>query len=284
MNTNLISIAAWALGVIGISGITATLRHSRRLSRQYRFLRLQPSDDQIDIVLPTSDRVEGGVGIRYRRSTTSVGNLKGATEIAQVVGNVVRRRPVAVAVSEELESPLSGDLVLIGLPAKNAASRVVIEHLKRQHPEIGFALHEADGCRISLAGFSAEYDAACQDGSDIPTRDFALILLWVNPTGVRKRRLLLCAGFTGYGTAAAAKYILADVIDSRYRQLRKEAKGRLPRLYVSREWPCFAMIIEAILVSDQVVDIRERAFVALPDPGCPPWPERSNSTLISDAG
>jgi len=277
MDTNPISIAAWALGVIGVSGITATVRHSRRLSRQYRFLRLSHTPDPIDIVLPTSDRVKGGLGISYVRSTTSVGNLKAATEIAQVVGNVQRRRPVSVAVSEELESTLSGDVVLIGFPGKNAASRVALEYLSRQHPEIGFALTESDetGCTIALAGFSTDYDVVCQAGTEIPTRDLAFVLLWVNPTTVKKRRLVLCGGFTGYGTAAAAKYLLDDIIDTRYRQLRRDARGILPPLYWGRRWPCFAMIVEARLVSDQVVDVRERAFVPLPDPGRPPWRDRA---------
>jgi len=68
--------------------------------------------------------------------------------------------------------------------------------------------------------------------------------------------------------------VVSDIIDTRYRQLRKRAKGALPSLYAPRKWPCFAMIIETSLINDQVVNIRERAFVALPDPGCPPWPRR----------
>jgi hypothetical protein len=276
MSTNPVSIIAWLLGVIGAGGIGTTIRHSRRLSRQYRFLRLHRSAEHLDIVLPTSDRVTGGLGISYVRSTTAVGNLKGATEIARVVGQVVRRRPISVAVSEELESPLSGDLVLIGFPGKNAASRVALNYLKQEHPEIGFELTESpeEGCKIALAGFSADYAATCQTASDIPANDLALILLWVNPTAPRKRRLLLCAGFTSYGTAAAAKYAVTDIIDTRYRRLRQRSKGALPSLYSVRQWPCFAMIIETSLINDQVVNIRERALVPLPDPGCPPWPRR----------
>jgi hypothetical protein len=210
------------------------------------------------------------------RATTAIGNLRGATEIAKVVGRVARRSPVSVAVSEELESPLSDDLVLIGFPGKNAASGVVVNYLKRQHPEIGFQLTESDteGCKISLAGFSADFTLTCQNDSELPSRDLALIILWVNPTALQKRRLILCAGFTSYGTAAAARYVVNDIVVSRYRHLRKESKGALPSLYSPRRWPCFAMIIETSLINDQVVNVRERAFVPLPDPGRPPWPPR----------
>lgn len=280
MNVSPLGIVAWALGVVGLSGITTTLRYSRRLSRQFRFLRLDRSANSVDIVLPTSDRVEGGLGIRYVRSTTSVGNLRGATEIAQVAGRVLRKRPVTVAVSGEIESPLSNDLVLIGLPGKNGASRIVIDHLKWMHPEIGLSLleSETDGCCISLDGFTANYDVECQPGTEIPINDFALIVVWVNPLTPRKRRLLLCAGFTSYSTAAACKYLVTDIIETRYKRLRKASSGRLPPLYLSRKWPCFAMLIETTLVNDQVVNVQERAFAVLPDPGAPPW-SRGDQTL-----
>lgn len=276
MSTDVVNLLAWAAGVVGVSGITATIRHSRRFSRQYRFLRLDRSASCIDIVLPTSDRLMGGVGIEYLRSTTAVGNLKGATEIAETVGHVLRRRPVSVAVSGEIESRLKGDLVLLGLPAKNRASQIALDHLRRMHPTIGFDLTEEGGCSICLGGFSAHYELTCQDGTPVPSSDFALILVWVNPTSVRKHRLLLCGGFTHFGTAAAARYLMTDVIETRYRRLRQQFKDDLPALYGNRRWPCFAMVIETTLVNDQVVDIQEVAFVPLPDPGTPPFsaPER----------
>jgi hypothetical protein len=268
-----IGIAASVIGVIGISGLTAAFRFSRSWGRQFRFLRLHRTDP-LDIVLPTSERKVGGLGIRYVRSVTAVGNMRGATEVAQTVGRISRVRRISVSVSEELESSLSGDLVVLGLPGKNASSRLAIGRLCAKHPEIGLAIRESadQGCNVSLGGHSEDYEVKLQTGSNkIPDRDVALIIAWVNPFSLRKRRLLLCAGFTAYGTAAAAKYLVHDLLPHRYATLRASSHGILPSLLAPRTWPCFAMLIEARLINDQVVSIDELAFAALPDPGKPPW-------------
>jgi hypothetical protein len=227
--------------------------------------------------------------------------MRGAVEIAQMVGHVSRRRVLSVAVSEDIESDLSGDLVLIGLPGKNAASKRVLERLKSRHPDINFTISESDqsgghikrvlerlksrypdinftisesdesGVHIGLGGFREDFKLTFQASSDIPDRDLAVIVLWINPFARgKKRRLLLCAGITAYGTAAAAAYIVNDLVDYRYRQLRKAQKGALPSLFALRRWACFAMVVEVLLQNDQAINLIERSFVALPDPGRPP--------------
>jgi hypothetical protein len=252
--------------------------------------------------LPTSERGPGGLGVKYIRPTTAVGNMRGAVEIAQMVGHVSRRRVLSVAVSEDIESDLSGDLVLIGLPGKNAASKRVLEHLKSRHPDINFTISELghpcgrikrvlkrlrpdnsngdvaipesheSGVRISLGGFCEDFKLTFQGSSEIPDRDLAVIVLWINPFARgKKRRFLLCAGVTAYGTAAAAAYVVNDLVDYRYRQLRKARKHALPSLFSPRRWACFAMIVEVLLQNDQAINLIERSFVALPDPGRPPW-------------
>jgi hypothetical protein len=212
--------------------------------------------------------------VKYIRPTTAVGNMRGAVEVAQMVGNVSRRRSLSVAVSEDIESDLSGDLVLIGLPGKNTASRTVLALLKDRHPDIGFTISESDesGVHIGLGGFYEDFGLAFQDATDIPERDLAVIVLWINPFARgKKRRLLLCAGITAYGTAAAAAYVVNDLVDYRYRQLRKARPRELPSLLSFRRWACFAMIVEVLLQNNQAVNLIERGFVALSDPGSPPW-------------
>jgi hypothetical protein len=258
------------LGIVGLSGILAAVRTSRRLSRHHRFFRFRGTE-QVDMILTTSARVPGGFGITYLRAVTAVGNLKGATEIARAVGYGARRRPILVSASAELESPLDGDLVLIGLPGKNAVSHIVVSALAMRYPEVNLRIEESeeDGCRMTLGEFSEEYSVCTQAESHLPTRDLALIVLWVNPLAVRKRRLIWCAGFTAYGTAAAASYLVDDIVNDRLKRLRREHRA-LPSLW-SRRWPCFVMVIEARLVNDQVVHVQERAFAVLEDPGCPPF-------------
>jgi hypothetical protein len=280
-----LQVVLGVLGLVGFSGFLGMVRFLREFGRLSRALRLQ-SSESLDIVLPTSERTEGGLGIRYFRSTTTVGNLKAATKLSQTIGQVSRKRPIIVSVSEELESPLSGDLVVIGLPGKNTASRIVVDHLHRQAPELGLRIEESDetGCVITVGTTTERFELQLQPGSQVPARDLALIVLWVNPMTTVKRRLILCAGFTGYGTAAAARYLVNDVIPRRYERLR-EVHPELPNLW-SRTWPCFAMLIEMIIVNDQSVEIREKAFVPLADPGRPPFgapsdDEESTAELIT---
>ncbi len=296
-----LSIILTVIGFVGLSGVAGALGASRRLTRQNRLLRFGRGD-LLEVVLPTSERGPGGLGVTYIRPTTAVGNMRGAVEIARMVGHVSRRRVLSVAVSEDIESDLSGDLVLIGLPGKNAASKRVLERLKSHHPEINFAISEPDqsnghikralkhlkschpdinlhiseagesGVRIGLGGFREDFKLTFQASSDIPDRDLAVIVLWINPfASGKKRRLLLCAGITAYGTAAAAAYIVNDLVDYRYHQLRKARKGALPSLLSVRHWACFAMVVEVLLQNDQAIDLIERSFVVLPDPGRPPW-------------
>lgn len=261
------------VGFVGLSGFTAALRYGRRLSRQNRLLRLGRGD-LLEVVLPTSERGPGGLGVTYVRPTTAVGNMRGAVEIAQMVGHVSRRRSLSVAVSEDIESNLSGDLVLIGLPGKNTASRKVLERLKSHYPDVDFTIAESGnpGVHVSLGEFSEDFKLTFQACTETPDRDLAVIVLWINPFARgKKRRLLLCAGITAYGTAAAAAYVVNDVVDYRYHQLQKAQRGALPSLFSVRRWACFAMVVEVQLQNDQAINLVERSFVALPDPGRPPW-------------
>jgi hypothetical protein len=264
-------IAVTALGIIGLSGILAALNSSRRLSRHHRFFRFQ-FREPVDFVLTTSSREYGGFGgVKYKRPTTAVGNLRGATEIAQAIGYGSPRRPITVGVSTDLESSLRDDLVVLGLPGKNVASGLVFRELAARYPNLKLAIEESKdpGCSMGLGAASFPYEVVAQRDSEIPETDIAVIVMWVNPFSLRKRRLLLCGGFTAYGTAAAARYLIHDVLNHRLSSLRREHQ-KLPSLWGS-DWVCFAMLIELRLIHDQIVKVRELAFEPLADPGAPPF-------------
>jgi hypothetical protein len=266
------SIGLWVLGFVGLSGTVSAVHSSRRLSQHHRFFRFQRKEPA-DFVLTTSAHTKGGYGIKYVRSVTAVGNLKGSAEIAASIGYGSPRRRINLSVSAELESSLSGDLVIIGLPGKNEASRLVIEYLNALYPDVRLAITEAaEGpCGLALGEFrELDYKVERQGRKSIyPKRDLALIVLWVNPLTVKKRRLVLCAGFTAYGTAAAANYLVDELVNDRIKRLRDDYP-KLPKLW-RRKWLCFAMLIEVKLINDQVVDVIERAFAPLEDPGSPPF-------------
>lgn len=257
------------LAVVSISELIALLRYSQRLSKEYLFLRLQSKED-IDIVLTTSERTAGGGGIEYVRPTTSVGNLRGSTEIARAIGDLPGKRCVRVHLSEDIDESLSGDLVLLGGPNKNRITAICLEYVHQFYPEAKLVYIDSKehGCHLGLQDFMQPYKIEMQEGSHIPKKDFALIGMWINPLSRRKRRLIICAGFTGYGTAAAARYLVNDVMNDRYKKLRRA--HRLPWLWHPRRWGCFLLALEITLANAQVIEMKERAFVPLADPGVPP--------------
>lgn len=261
---NVLTTILAILAVVGLSEMIAFVRYSRRFSREHLYLRFQ-SKEPIDIVLTTSERTEGGVGVTYRRPTTAVGNLKGAAEVSRAIGDLAGRRSITVHLSEDVDSPLCGDLVLLGGPNKNQITALCLEHLLERHPETNLVYidHREQGCRVGLGDFETVYELSLQDGKDIPSTDYAIVALWVNPLSTRKRRLLVCAGFTAYATAAAAHYAVGDFMRDRYPKLRGK--------HGIRSWPCFLLALEFRLANDQVVEIVERQFVELPDPGIPPF-------------
>ncbi len=274
-------ITAWdagsvAVGFVGLSGFLAALRESRRWSRHQRFFRLQ-RNEPVDMVLTTSDQGYGGHHLQYFRPTTAMGNLKAATEIAQGIGFRSTRRPIRVAVSVDVETSLKGDLVTVGLPGKNAISAMMLEYLNAQYPNLGLSVTESPDLReIRLGTFSTgDYEPTVQAGTQFPVNDYALIVLWVNPLTTRRRRLIWCGGFTAYSTAAAARYVMDDILSDRLARLRAQSPS-IPRLW-DANWICFAMVIEVKLANDQVVDIKERGFCHLPDPGPPPFAQSSAS-------
>jgi len=259
-----LSVILTALGAVGVSGLWTAGRFLRRWGRHHRFYRFQRAE-HADFVLTTSlTRERGGHLIAYLRSTTSVGNMKASTELAQAIGYGTPRRRLNVSASTELDSRLSGDLIVIGLPGKNPVSRSVVEHVQRRHPELHLDIQESqDGLGMSLGTFARAYDSATQPENKLPASDLAIIIFWVNPFTVRKRRLILCGGFTTYGTEAAARYLVEDVRDERLPHLRG-ANPALASLWGQR-WICFAMIVEVTIIGDQAVEVNEVAFRALDD-------------------
>jgi len=259
----------WVLAFVGLPSLIVLTGHTRRFSREHFFFRFQ-SKEAVDIVLTTSERTPGGVGITYIRPTTSVGNLKGSTEIARAIGNLSRKRSIRVHLSQEIDSRLSGDLVLLGGPNKNEITAICLEYVYQLYPKANLAYIDSKdrGCFLGLGEFAQQYELKLQAARDIPRNDFALVAMWVNPLSPHKRRLIVCAGFTAYGTAAAAQYLVTDFMNERYAKLQR--RHGLARLWHPRRWGCFLLALEIRLANDQVVEVRERAFVPLPDPGAPP--------------
>lgn len=268
-----IKIVLVVVGFVGLADIVAAAKFGRRVvSRRHGFLRLHWKDS-LDVVVTASMHQDGGVpGQEYKRAVTAVGNLEAAITVAQAVAQSSRRRRMRVAASQELQSRLDGDLLVLGLPAKNPVSERILSHLVRCHPELGLGVTQTPArSEIRLGGSVHGYELVFQHNTRIPTHDLAIIVVWVNPLPTRKRRLILCAGFTSQGTAAAAAYLVNELM-KRYKRARREYRG-LPSLYFSRKWPCFVSVIESHFEHDQPVEFKVMGFELLTDPGCPPIEE-----------
>ena len=270
-------LAFTVVSFIGLWGILAVLGHSRRLTRHHRFFRFQRTE-RLDMVL-TNLRIcrrevtEQSISPRRpRRSETSRAPRRSRKPSAIAL----RARPITVAVSAELESRLNGDLVVLGLPGKNPTSDLVLSHLSDAHPELGLIIMETDRerCGMSLGGVFAPYAVEYQPGTEIPVNDFASR----RPVGQSFGRAQAAADplrrLHGVQHSGGRGLLpRGDVLNVRYRALRKQHPVS------STLWsPPLAMFRHAHrnpgLISDQVVEVVERAFVPAPGPRAAPCSSR----------
>ena len=134
---------------------------------------------------------------------------------------------------------------------------------------------------MGLGGEMFHYDWVAKAKSGPPPDDFGLIVAWRSPFTAQRRRAFLCAGFTSYGTAAAAEYLIRDLCHSKCRGHRPTFPTRwhphrqtkrytghdvLPPAVYFRRWPLFATIVAFKMVDGSVVSRpKELVFVALED-------------------
>ncbi len=293
-------ILGLVLGVLGLFGFTTLISFAtwtQFMTRAHRYLRLARRQP-LEIVLVTSSLEEGGVeGARYKRPTSSFHTLRAATQFAEQLGALRKRKPLRVSISERLTAAPDGDLVLLGDPSKNVLGKHFLAYFNAVNAEHGLEIDRTSTrvpstprveyrsrvwrhlggrtTRLSTPAtvrsifrlrvgekLVAEYELSPQGDSGSPSSDIGLIVAWLSPFSLEKRRAVLCAGWTSHGTAAAADYYLNQLPSVRYQQLRRE--GRLPRLY-SKRWPCFICVVEVALIGEQVVSVNEVFFAQVPD-------------------
>ena len=264
------SALAWALAIIGTIGLTTfvnAVTWGRNLRRKQRFLRLTRGETA-DIVLVTSGYDVGGVkGVNYKRPVTSMGTLQAASYFSKTIGDLKLRKEVAVHVSQHLERKPHGDLILLGDPTKNQVAQEFLNDFNLAYPDLAITRPECEGGReLRIGDYVRRFAIELQAQSENPRTDIGLIVFWKNPFSIRRRRAIFCAGFTGWGTAAAAHYVLNDFQCHRYRELRKSR--HLPRSR-SQRWPCFVAVIEVTMAADKFLRFRELRVVTLPDEDAP---------------
>jgi hypothetical protein len=219
---------------------------------------------KLDIVVTTNatQRQTAGVADAY---LTAVGEARGVAEVARVVARSYHKKAINVCISREYPGNPEGDILLLGGPRRNEWSK----HFLRQFNEsFGTEVDvDAEGRSLRLGTVLVEqFDQQIQGG--VPTEDigFVVIAPW-EPSS--KRRAILCAGLSTYGTEAAARFIFRDLLQN------KRAARRFVRL-VRKNEACVIGVRAAIAArivqrtAVLVVDGKDVVWVGSPRPTSTP--------------
>jgi hypothetical protein len=275
----------FAIGIVALTGVTLVglARSSRRFARRNLFLRFAPNEP-LDMVLSVSKRQKERTPVPYTRDLTSVSHLQSAAKFTQAVGGIKRRDQVQLHSSGDVTTTLSNDLVVIGGPAKNEIAELFVTSLKNAYPALRLEFRKDPdvGAVINIAGEDHRFtEEKVFDDQQRLLGDYGLIVAWVNPFAVRRRRAFLCAGVTSYGTAAATTYFLDVFMHDRYRRLLR-ARARWPRALRARlrmfRWPCFVLLVKVTIGGGQFNALEECLFVPLTPP------KRSELPVLSPDG
>jgi hypothetical protein len=204
-------------------------------------------NDKIDIVITTSEIKKDDIGgIHAARATTGIGQILGISIISRVIGKLYGKKNIEVQLSELIVQRPDKDLVLLGGPSKNKLTKKYIRKLNEEHPSLNFEFDDVNLLlRIKDLTISEPNLDIDKDGK-VDT-DYAVVLCSSNPFSAKNRRLILCAGFTSYGTAGGVVWLFEDVLSKGYKSLKK-----INHIGVLKK-PSFAAIIKVDVVKNQIV-------------------------------
>jgi len=216
---------ATILGIVGLVGIVpvvsawaASLLAWRHVARILGFGRTTP----LDVVVTTSGFAQhpSGTSRSYR---TNVAEVQAMGSLARTLGAHYSHKALRVHMSVDIRNRLDNDVVVLGGPLLNDTAADFIAAFQLRFPTSRI-MHDAPAGSLAVSDFKREgFDLKREDG--IPGADLFLILLARDLFVEDKTRNILCAGFTTYGTAAAAELLFHDLLTRRYwptaKQLRK---------------------------------------------------------------
>jgi hypothetical protein len=208
--------AEFALSVLGALPLVAAVWYRLQRFQRGRYVLQFSRNSPIDLVLTTSQVAPAEHGVPAHRPLTGYGQIRAVASCAKALAALYPRKEVHIHLSGFIRNRLDRDLVVLGGPAKNVQARAIIDDLLRQHDLTKFTFDDvADKLEIvgpgtmkhEIPSFSPEIT----DG--YPETDYGLIIATYHiGSGGRRCRSILCAGFTTYGTAAAADYLFTDMV------------------------------------------------------------------------
>lgn len=206
------------LGIVSIFPIVGGGYHilvARLAARRLLRLRRRGS---VDIVVTTSDQTRSAYGAASaQRALAPEGEVQAVGGVASTLGRWYPRLRLNIQVSNRLARELARDLVVLGGPAGNHISRQLLEELSSTMTAP--LSIDAGNCALQVGSYVASAYDLCKE-HDIPNRDLGVVVVGMNPLASNHRRLIICAGFTTYGTGAAADFFFSSMTNRR----------RLPRL------------------------------------------------------
>lgn len=244
------------IGAVGVLPVMAGLifwsQGFRRAHRVLGFRRSLP----IDIVLTTSAVEAAGHGAPVKRPLTGYGQVRGVANCARALAANYPHKEILIHLSGFVRNRLDRDLISLGGPAKNEITRTILKeiperyHLRRlEFDDISDSVRitTPSGQQIDIRNF----DPQLQDG--VPQVDIFIITATTRykPDNTTTR-CILCAGFTSYGTGAAAEYMFIDLPRLRPKHLVKLLQSGVRRARATHD---FIIVARARFSRGECTDI-----------------------------
>jgi hypothetical protein len=234
-------VATAAPAVAAAAGVVGRWLFRTRPARRVLGLQRQ---GRIDVVATTNHTTRQKPGHAHAH-LTAVGELRAIAVASRAVARYYRKKRMSLFLSEEYSIRPEGDLLLLGGPINNAYARGLLDRFNYDHPELAIEL-DAAGCFLQVGEVVVDKFEQRYTDKGIPRRDLGLVLLssWTEDT---PQRVILCAGFTTYGTEAAARFLF---------QLATGGAGSLGEIRRAMRHSPVVAVVEADIVAAQVVRAR----------------------------
>ena len=204
-------------------------------------------DKEIDIIITTSEFKKDSIGgLHAARATTGIGQIQGISIASRLIGRLYQKKSIQIQMSELIVHRPDKDLILLGGPAKNKIAKKYIDILHEKHSNLNFKFDDINTL-IELNEFKISRPNLDVDNDGNVDADYAIVICTTNPFAVEHRRLILCAGFTSYGTAGGATWLFEDILLKGYKGIK-----RLRNINTIK-YPSFIAVIKVGVASSQII-------------------------------
>ncbi len=254
------SVLINVVSLIGVLPVAVAIWYWLQRYQRGRALLRFTAGSSIDMVLTTSSVAPAVHGVPAHRPLTGYGQVRAVASCAKALASLYPRTPAKIHLSGFISNRLDRNVVVFGGPAKNEAARALLEDLSSRYELEDFVFDDVgDTLRIVIPGQPAyETTGFSPNMSEgFPATDYGIVIAAFHAGHEGKAfRQVLCAGFTTYGTYAAAEYLFDDLVKLSRRGLARVLGFRLTYRPMS-----FVAIVSARFSRDECIEIH-RVFAA----------------------